>query len=276
MASNIGSHLLGRNPSPPDDRNYRLSNFLKLGVEATSADPAELIALGVAELKLTTVKFARWAATDYSDVTKTHWWKALNYFEQAKAALNPVPTGKVEWENPQPTLDQGNTGHCVGFSGAQFGNTLPINDQFDNNDGHALYYECKVVEGEPNQENGAYVDSIGKVLLNRKRIGVYAFAASIDEAIEWVKTKGPVIFGTVWLTNMFDPDSSGLIKAIGSEEGGHAYVCLGYDPALDQLLFLNSWGSSWGVNGHFRMSRSDAIKLFSNYGEVLAAVELPL
>ncbi len=278
MSETIGSNLLGRNPSPKDERDYRLSNFINLGdLEAGTVDPYELIVLGEKELKLTTVSFKKWASTSYNDVTQTHWWKALNYFTQAKESLGFIPATTVtEWQNPEPVLDQGNTGHCVGFSGAQWGNTLPVNDQFDNQDGHNLYYECKILEGEPNEENGAYVRSIAEVLKNKQRLSVYAFANSVDEAIAWLQAKGPVIFGTSWLTNMFYPDAEGLISATGSFEGGHAYLSNGYDSSRNQFLFINSWSSDWGKDGHFKMSKSDIEKLFADYGEILAAVELPL
>ena len=276
--TDIGPHLLGRNPSPPDERDYKLANFARLGVEETATtDPTELITLAAAEFKLTTITFKKWAATSYPDVTKTHWWKGFNYLELAKKALNPpIITSVTEWYNAEPILDQGNTGHCVGFSGAQWGNTLPFDDQYVNQDGHDLYYECKVIEGEPKQENGAYVRSLAEALLARKRITVYAFAETVDDAIAFIQQKGPVVFGTVWLNNMFDPDADGLVHATGAEAGGHAYLANGYDSDKNQFLFINSWSDQWGVNGHFKMSKSDAEKLFAEYGEIMAAVELPI
>ena len=278
MTELLGSHLLGRIPSPTDLRDYKLANFLHLGVEATDAEISDLIAAGVAELKLTTVTFKKWAATDYKDVTRTHWWKALNYFEQARQNLAPpAPTGEVYvWDNPRAILDQEDTNHCVGFSGVQWGNTSPINDNYINRDGHVLYYECKVLDGEPNEENGSTMRSQAKALKARGRLSVYAFATSIDEAIEWIKLKGPVLVGTDWFDDMFNPDSNGLISVGGSLAGGHAYLCNGYDADKDELLYINSWGTNWANGGHFRMSVSDAKYLHNLEGEILVAVELPL
>jgi len=282
MTKVFGSHLLGRNVSPPDERDYKLANFLGLGVDRASSlsDPTDLINLGIAELKLTSVTFARWAATSYPDVTKTHWWKALNYFAQAKASLNPVPappsTTLTEWVDPEEILDQADTNHCVGFSAAQWGNTLPINDKFTDQDGHDIYYECKVIDGEPGQENGTDLRSQAKALKNRRRLGIYAFAASVDEVVAWIQQKGPVVMGTDWLENMFDPNAKGFVDVRGAVAGGHAYVANGYDSADDSLLFINSWSAGWGDNGHFKMYKADMEKLFVDYGEALIAVELAI
>ena len=279
MVKVVGPHLLGRNPSPPDERDYQLANFLNLGVDkaATPTDPSELIDLGLAELKLTTVSFKKWAATSYPDVTKTHWWQALNYFALAKGSVNPTPPPSstlVEWEDGEPILDQGDTGHCVGFSGAQWGNTLPVDDKFGNQDGHDIYYECKVIDGEPRAENGSSVRSLAKALKNRGRLSVYAFANSVDEFVTWIQTKGPVVMGTDWLDNMFDPSADGTVNVSGGIAGGHAYVANGYDSATDEIHFINSWSDSWGAKGHFKMAKSDMEKLFADYGEALVAVEL--
>jgi hypothetical protein len=251
---------------------------LTLGAQAlTVSDPIELIALGEQELKLTTVTFKKWAATAYSDVTQTHWWKALNYFEAARQNLAPPPPSPTfEWFNAEAALDQEDTNHCVGFSGAQWGNTLPVNDQFDNRDGHALYYECKVIDGEPNEENGSVMRSIGSALKARKRLTAYAFAESVDVAVEWIKTKGPIMAGTNWYDDMFNPDPTGLVKVLGPEVGGHAYLWNGFDPVTDEILCINSWGRNWADEGHFRIGLQDAKTLFRFDGELLVALELPL
>lgn len=282
MTKVVGAHLLGRNVSYPDSRDYKLANFLNLAVDNTStpSDPTELIDLGLSELKLTTVSFKRWAATSYPDVTQTHWWQALNYFALAKASLNPTPappsTTLVEWEDPEAILDQGNTGHCVGFSGAQWGNTLPIDDKFVNQDGHDIYYECKVIDREPNQENGSSVRSLAKALKNRGRLSAYAFASNVDEFVTWIQTKGPVVMGTDWLDNMFDPAADGTVNVSGSIAGGHAYVANGYDSATQEIHFINSWSDTWGNKGHFKMAKADMENLFADYGEAMVALELAI
>jgi len=35
--------------------------------------------------------------------------------------------------------------------------------------------------------------------------------------------------------------------------GGHAVLAVGYDDAKQQFIIRNSWGTSWGIKGYFRM-----------------------
>jgi len=110
-------------------------------------------------------------------------------------------------------------------------------------------------------------------LKGRGRLGAYAFG-TVDTALAFVATKGPVVFGTDWTEGMFTPDATGRVSPIGSVAGGHAYLCIGLDLQKEAVWFLNSWGSGWGQNGRFWMSREDVHKIFGAYGEAMAAVEL--
>ncbi len=38
-------------------------------------------------------------------------------------------------------------------------------------------------------------------------------------------------------------------------EGGHCVLIVGSDPAADRYICRNSWGESWGMNGHFTVPR---------------------
>jgi papain like protease len=271
---------LGRIPSPPDSRDFRLGNFLVPATADPVVDPAEEISLGLTELSKTTVKFSRWAATVYPDITQTHWWKALNHFQRAKDALTdpsfPPAGTNVIWTKDDPTLNQEDTGHCVGFSGAQWSNTEPVDGEMRDPDGHALYYECKIVDGDPGAENGSYMRSLGEVLVQRGRADVYAFASTLDEVQEWVRTKGPVLVGTTWHNDMFDPDANGFVSPTGGVAGGHAYVLVGDLPDEGAFLFLNSWGSDFADGGYFKIRYEDFRTLMDDYGEIVVAIELPL
>jgi hypothetical protein len=219
----------GRIPSPLDERDYQLNDYLPI---------------------------------------PSFWEWLVSLFKPKK-----YPT-KI-WD-VQERLDQKDTGHCVGFSCADWGNTLPIDDKYTNADANKIYYECKVIDKEPKQENGSTVRSGCKALKNRKRLNAYAFSSTMDAILQWITSKGPVMCGTDWTSGMMNPDSRGLIKPTGSIVGGHAYTMIGYDSAYDEFVFLNSWGKNWAVNGVFRMKQSDFKKLFADQGEAAAAVELHL
>ena len=190
------------------------------------------------------------------------------------------------WDDPQPTLDQGNTNHCVGNGCAQWGNTEPIDDKYIEDDAKKIYYAAKVIDGQPNQENGTYVRSGMKVLQNMKRLAAYARPATSDELVSWILSTGSVVLGTNWYESMFTLtaddraaiDDSVICPQTGTAvAGGHCYLVLGYDPSRKDREFecLNSWGTTWGANGHFFLAKADLQRLvFSESGEAWCAVEL--
>jgi hypothetical protein len=253
--TDIGSSLLGRRPSAPDDRDF----------------PLELWLDGVAPLQAALAKLL----TSSAALATKNWARIATPLILGQSPVPPAPApAATSWADNEPVLDQGQTPHCVGFGGAQWGNTLPVDDKFSNADGDRIYYACKVVDGEPGAEDGSDVRSLAKVLQQEGRLSSYAFG-SVPTAVQWLLTKGPVIFGTDWTNDMFTPDADGLVHPTGGVAGGHCYVGYGYDPATGRILCLNSWGSSWGANGRFSVLETEFTQLFASNGEALAAVELP-
>ncbi len=269
MSRNIGPHLLGRVPSPTDDRDFQMRDYLASYDQATGVLTPD-----------TTLQEVH----DSFGLTTWHgiyaFWKAFKalFAGDAPTPVAPTPTpgppGGV-WPDEQQ-LDQGDTGHCVGFGWCQWGNTLPVEDQFKNPDGDAVYYECKILDGEKDQENGSTVRSGAKAMKNRARIGVYAFAASTADITAWLAQHGPVVVGTDWHEAMFNPDSDGWITPTGSIAGGHCYVILGHLEADGAYVLQNSWGQSWGENGRAKIKVGDFQKLLDADGEACSALELPL
>ncbi len=262
---NLGPHLLGRIPSPPDERDYRLEDY--------RTDP---VAQAVAELKLTTVGYVNthWKTPPAG----THWANALALLE---TPTPPASTDKV-WDDPQAVLDQGQYGTCVGNGCAQWGNTLPVDDKFVEKDARAIYYEATVLDGSPDNpdapgggQQGASVRSGVKALKNRGRLAVYASTVSLETMKAWLATKGPIIVGTDWMNDMFNPDAKGYVKPTGSLAGGHCYLVRGVLYSEQAFLFRNSWGASWGLSGDFKMTWTDFGKLLAIDGEAWTAVEVP-
>lgn len=265
-ADNIGPHLLGRVAPAPDERDYSLESFLAGGDDLDAAFDA------------LTKSHAAPATKSWAKVAMAHIRKLEGVVPTPSPTPTPTPvptpTGDVLWGDPDQ-LDQGQTGHCVGFGCAQFCNADPINDHFANSDGHALYYECKVIDGDPNAENGSSVHSGIKALANRGRVGTYAWTTSIATIKTWVQTKGPVVVGTDWMNGMFSPDASGFVKPTGALAGGHCYLIVGWSHD-DVITFQNSWGSNFGLNGRFKMHAADFQTLVVSGFEACATVELPL
>lgn len=208
---------LGRKPSPPDSRDYRLADFLPRRFPDFAHD------------------MAVWA------------------------------TGKG--------LDQGATPHCCGFAGAHWTNAEPVPNTWAADDAHDLYYECKVIDGEPGAENGSYIRTVAKALRARGRIDKYAFGSLLD-ARAFLLESGPVVFGLDWYESMFYPDTEGTIRPGGELCGGHAILAYGADPTY--CHFQNSWGTRWGDGGLCRMTWDDLAVAYGEGGEAMAAVETPL
>lgn len=210
----IEAHGLGRKPSPPDNRDYRLATYLhpRLGV------------------------------------TQMYWGRG-------------------------PVLDQGSSGHCVGFGFADWGNTLPVDDNYQDADGDAIYYECKVIDREPQQEDGTYVRTGAKAMKKRGRLSAYAFG-SLSDAKTFLLNHGPVVFGIDWYDGMFTPDAQGVVRPTGNVAGGHGITAYGADATYCYLQ--NSWGTSWGRDGNCKITWADLAICMANGGEACAAVELPI
>lgn len=271
---NLGPHLLGRIPSTPDARDYKMSRFL-------SEDALVAALKGVAASHWESRAIKRWAELVTARLV----------------ALTPAPTPTpdpipipVPVPTPEPTptpvpeslvewaclinLDQGQTSHCVGDGWADWHNSDPVAGGYTQADADSIYYEAKAIDGEPGQEDGSQVRSGAKAMQNRGRLSAYAFASSLADVRAWLRTKGPVVFGTNWTTDMFTPDGNGYIAPTGQVEGGHCFLALADIPEEDAIMFLNSWGTEWGLSGYFKMKTADVATLLGQEGEACAAVEL--
>jgi hypothetical protein len=184
----------------------------------------------------------------------------------------------IEWMT-DIVLDQGETPHCVGFSFAGYGNTLPVDADLVNANAHQLYYDAKKHDGDPGSENGSTIRSGAKAYQDTGRMRTYAFARALDEIKAWVVNNGSVVVGTVWRSDMSEPDrETGLVKCTGPVVGGHAYLLTGYSALTGRFTFLNSWGAGWGRYGRFRVDADEWWDLFSSDGdgEAMVALEIPL
>jgi hypothetical protein len=261
--------LLGWTPAAPDARDYRMGDALDRLQRAPVPD---------ASLADKTIRQA------YQEGYFSSWPAMLAFWAWLKEEFggtpppnpDPAPAQAVRWADPDQ-LNQGETNHCVGFGCTQFLNASPVNDHRTNADANALYYACKVIDGQPREENGSSVHSGAKALKNLGRINAYVWGSSLDEIERWVLGRGPVIVGTRWTNDMFTPDAGGFVHPTGPVEGGHCYLMIGYDSGARVFTFQNSWGADWGDGGYFRMSANDWSTLFqSGNAEACAAVELPL
>jgi hypothetical protein len=196
-----------------------------------------------------------------------------------------LPTKKT-WGITGDALDQGNTGTCVGHGWRNFLRCAPIRTStahpspFDIYRGAVLLDpwrdnddEAKLKDGSSDMDSGTTVRAGAKAVANLGRLTKYAWAFSLQPTIEWVLTQGPVVLGTNWYQDMFEPDAKGLVHVSGANAGGHCYLLRGVDTTKALALCTNSWGTTWGRKGNFYLSFKDLEKLILNNGEVCTAVQ---
>lgn len=254
--------LLGRRPSTPDPRDFTIDMV-------RSASSLEL-----AFQRLLAARGANPAVKDWAS-------QVMGVLVQHVPPIDPPPTPAPEadivWPLTGSVLDQGETPHCGGFGGAHWCNLEPVIGHLSEGDGHALYYEAVAIGGFPGTEDGVESRWVAKALQARGRLDTYAFAQSVDEIREWVRTRGPVMMGTDWTEAMFDPDADGLVHPTGAVAGGHFWCVVGDLPDLGQVLCLNSWDEAWGLGGYFKLSHADleVLRLGRYYpGDAIVSPEL--
>lgn len=185
------------------------------------------------------------------------------------------------WRGQPPRLNQGQRGACVGFTGANWMGHLPIYDRVSDTIGHALYDECKKIDGIPHIE-GTYDRALAQVLVAQGRIERYLWAQSPDELKAWILTTGSVMVGTPWYSEMFNPDSKHRLWISGPVVGGHEYLVKGWErkhfneeaATTGYYRIRNSWGPHWGDNGEAWIKEDLLYRLvFQEGGDALGAVE---
>lgn len=169
---------------------------------------------------------------------------------------------------PSPVLDQGDTPHCVGFSGALMRSIEERRDEkhrlaFDGDD---LYAGAKRIDGAPN-EDGTDIRSACKVLLadgalvsgstiatevgQRRKIAAYARLYTIEDIKRAIFLYGSAWLGSSWANSWFEPGHNGTLPPPDSSAGGHAYDAVGWSDRRQALRCQNSWTIEWAQHGRF-------------------------
>lgn len=192
-----------------------------------------------------------------------------------------------------PIYDQGQVGSCTanataaGFDFERKRQQLP----FMTPSRLFIYYNERVIENSVNTDSGAMLRdgmktmskqgvcteamwpyNSGKVL-TKPAAPCYTAALS-HKALQYLRLNQdvismktclaagfPFVFGfTVYESfESADVANTGKVPMPRPNEavlGGHAVLAVGYSDASNRFLLRNSWGTQWGINGHFTMPYS--------------------
>lgn len=197
------------------------------------------------------------------------------------------PTRHV-WDFPGRKLNQGSTGTCVGHAGKGHLMSAPVQRSFHDDPPSAfdLYDLACTLDGfaqndrdvDPGRTFGTTINALMKAMRQLGLISEWRWASSLDDLLDWLAFRGPVVFGVDWFDGFFVPDAEGFVtKRDTSTSSGHAFVVVGYDLTHPRphLVCVNSWGNAWGADGTFRIELPLAEDLvFQRHGEAAAALEV--
>lgn len=201
---------------------------------------------------------------------------------------------KTKWTRRIPILDQGQLGSCTAnaFTGVfgtdsmqRMGSTTAAvkadsrgifaAGTFGLNEDFAVqFYSLETLDDSfpgnyPPDDTGS--DGLGamKAAQDLGLVDTYKHAFSIA-AVQSALMQGPVLWGTEWLNSMFTTDAKGFLVVDKSSgvAGGHELVLNGYDPATDTYDGDNSWGTSFGLDGSFKVTGADLKYLLSRDGDI--------
>lgn len=189
----------------------------------------------------------------------------------------PSITYKYWWANGW-WGDQQRTPHCVAYSWIHWledGGVTQQSAPAPILDPTSLYNQCqRQDEWYGENYDGTSVRAGAKVLQEKGFIKEYRWSTDIEEVVDALLTKGPVMLGVNWYFDMYFPDKKGKIKVGGKIYGGHAVEANGVNTKTKMIRIKNSWGQDWGRNGHAYISFDDLQRLLNENGECCLATEI--
>lgn len=200
-----------------------------------------------------------------------------------RAAIKERPKRRTkQWRNGV-ILDQGREGACVGFGWAAEALSTPVSVDLSRVKAdvpreptafaHHLYQRSKVLDIWDGEDyDGTSVLAGAKAMREAGLIKEFRWCFSIEDVIDAILTKGPVVLGIYWYESMYAAPE-GILSVSGEIVGGHCITAVGFKLAKDSVtgedtvILQNSWGYSWGNWGLAEIRVSELAALLNNAGE---------
>jgi hypothetical protein len=200
-----------------------------------------------------------------------------------RAVIKERPARRTKkWRNGV-ILDQGREGACVGFGWTAEALSTPVAVDLTRlkadvpRDPTAfaqhIYHRAKQIDIWQGEDyDGTSVLAGAKAMREAGLIKEFRWCFNIEDVIDAILTKGPVVLGIYWHESMYDAPE-GILSVSGDIVGGHCITAVGYKLAKDSatgedtVILQNSWGYSWGTWGLAEIRVSELAKLMDNAGE---------
>jgi C1A family cysteine protease len=169
-------------------------------------------------------------------------------FDQMKQKLNPVftPSRLFIYYNERAI-----EGTVSSDSGAQIRDGVKsVGQQGDCPETEWPYDITKFAQKPP---SSCYSDARKYKVVSYQRV-----AQSLSQMKGCLASGSPFVFGFTVYSAFESPDvaKTGLVPMPGPKDssiGGHAVMAVGYDDGSQTVTVRNSWGSSWGLSGYFKL-----------------------
>lgn len=202
----------------------------------------------------------------------------LHFDERSRNFPVALPKGAAIqtriWTRTLAAFSQGELGSCTGNGAAGVLCTEPYRQKgvrYTEALARRIYSQAtkedNIVGAYPPDDTGSTVLGAMKAVKDLGLAQGYHWCFGLDDVLKTLSTLGPVEVGVSWYEGFDKPDGRGLVKLSGSVRGGHAFELLGVDADKQLVWAINSWGSSWGLEGRFAFSWKDLDRLLHEQGE---------